>query len=33
MAVVDSADKPEVFGIGAAAQRIRQDVVYLYQVS
>ena len=32
-AVMGSAREPEVFGIGAAAQRIRQDVVYLDQMS
>jgi hypothetical protein len=32
MAVMGSADQPEVHGIGAAAKRIRQDVVYLDQM-
>ena len=33
MAVMGSAAEPEIPGIGAAAQRIRQDVVYLDQMS
>ena len=33
MAVVGSAKEPEILGIGAAAQSIGLDVVYLDQVS
>ena len=32
VAVMGSADESQVFGIGAAAKRIRQDVVYLDQM-
>ena len=31
--VMGSAAEPEIPGIGTAAQRIRQDVVYLDQMS
>ena len=33
MTVVGMADESQILGIGTAAQRIRQDVVYLDQVS
>ncbi len=33
MAMVGSAEKPEVPGISTTAKRIGQDVVYLYQMS
>ena len=32
MTVVGTAQKPQIPGIGATAQRIRQDVVYLDQM-
>jgi len=33
MTVVGLAEQSQVFQIGATPQRIRQDVVYLYQMS